>query len=393
MSAAAARVSSDPAPGAPAQPDRVLRLALSAFRNHVDVALAAGDAPFVGLVGPNGAGKTNILEAISLLSPGRSLRGASFDDIARIGDDRPWRAHLTLDAPYEPKIIAIGADRTEGGAWRRALLIDGAPLKASSGLADHVSVMWLTPAMDRLFAESPSSRRRFLDRMVFGLDPAQAARVSAYEKAMRERARLLRDRAGDAAWIGALERKMAELGVAVAAARLDWARHRADMAAMRPPAPFPRAELRIDGWVEDRLAESPALAVEDAFADALAAARGADQETPIGPHRSDMRATHGETGAPAERCSTGEQKAIVLAIALTHARLRMAIRGRAPVLLLDEVAAHMDARRRDDLFAALSDLGAQCWMTATEAAAFAALGERIALFEIAPGEARPARPN
>jgi DNA replication and repair protein RecF len=348
----------------------VSRLALTQFRSYATVRLEADGRPVV-LFGDNGAGKTNLLEALSFLAPGRGLRRARLAECDRLGGEGPWGVAATVEGPRGP--VRLGTGR-EPGAERRTVRVDGASAKGQAALAEHVNVVWLTPQMDGLFREGAGNRRRFLDRLVWGFDPEHAARVTVYDNALRERARLLKEGQGDPAWLGALEDRMARYGVAIAAARRDVA-SRIDGACAAVPSPFPHARLASLGAVETLLAEGPALAAEDRLREGLAASRRQDGESggaAAGPHRSDLAVTH-ESGIPAPQCSTGEQKALLVAILLAHARLQAGLRGATPLLLLDEVAAHLDEPRRDALFRALLEGGAQAWLTGTDASVFAPL--------------------
>ena len=357
------------------------RLVLTDFRNYRSARLDLEPGPVV-LTGPNGAGKTNLLEAVSFLSPGRGLRNARLTEIDRhgsAGGETGWAVAATVSTRRGP--VAIGTGRI-AAAERRAVRIDGETAKGQAALGERLGIVWLTPQMDRLFVEGPAGRRRLLDRLVLGLDPAHAGRVAAYEQAMRERSRLLRDGPNDRSWLTALEEVMAEKGVAVAAARRD-AVERLDRACAEAEGPFPRARLRLDGAVEAWLDDTPALAAEDRLKTELAASRPADALSGgagIGPHRSDLAVTLAGKGVAAETASTGEQKALLISIVLAHARLQRELRGEPPVLLLDEVAAHLDASRRDALFAALAALDGQFWLTGTEAALFAPLRRHDARF-------------
>jgi DNA replication and repair protein RecF len=348
------------------------------------------DARPVVLTGPNGAGKTNLLEAISFLAPGRGLRQARLSTIDRRGADgmRAWAVAARLARPDGGIELGTGRDpgpSGQGGGERRLVKIGGAFVAGQSALAEWLSVLWLTPQMDRLFLEGSGARRRFLDRLCYGLDAAHAGRVSAYEHAVRERARLLRDGRADAVWLGVLEEQAATLGVAIAATRRDLvARLNRVMAAAG--GPFPRGILRADGAAEDWLDGEPALAVEDRLRAALAESRGQDAAsgmTQWGPHRSDLAVSHAASAMPAAECSTGEQKALLLSVLLAQARLLAGERGLTPVLLLDEVAAHLDEQRRAALFEALLALGAQAWMSGTEPRLFDSLrGGRAQFFGI-----------
>jgi DNA replication and repair protein RecF len=364
--------------GAAAQRVGVTRLVLTDFRNYREARLTLGTEPVV-LTGPNGAGKTNLLEALSFLAPGRGLRGAKLTEIDRrpgSGCDPPdsgWAVAAVVATRQGELRVGTGRDRM--ARERRVVRIDGEPVRGQTVLGERLGVVWLTPPMDRLFSEGPSGRRRFLDRLVLGLDPAHASRVTAYEQALRERSHLLRDGAADAAWLGALEEVMAEQGVAVAAGRRDTVQ-RLDRACAEAEGPFPRAQLRLVGTVEGWLEEMPALAAEAKFVAALVTNRQSDGQAggaAIGPHRSDLAVSLAETGIAAEFASTGEQKSLLIAILLAYAALQQAMRGEPPLLLLDEIAAHLDASRRAALFEALVRLDSQAWLTGTDAALFAPL--------------------
>ena len=364
--------------GAAAQRVGVTRLVLTDFRNYHEARLTLGTEPVV-LTGPNGAGKTNLLEALSFLAPGRGLRSAKSTEIDRRpepgGDpgDSGWAVAAVVATRHGALRVGTGRDPT--ASERRIVRIDGEPVRSQASLGERLGVVWLTPPMDRLFLEGPSGRRRFLDRMVLGLDPAHASRVAAYEQALRERSHLLRDGPADSAWLAALEEVMAEQGVAVAAGRREIVQ-RLDRVCAEAEGPFPRARLTLVGIVEGWLEEMPALAAEARFKAALAANRASDGQAggaAIGPHRSDIAVSLVEKGVAAEFASTGEQKALLIAILLAHAALQQAMRGEPPLLLLDEVAAHLDASRRAALFEALVRLDGQAWLTGTDAALFAPL--------------------
>ncbi len=358
----------------------VTRLQLGDFRCYGDARIAVEPRSVV-LTGPNGAGKTNLLEAISFLAPGRGLRRARLGEIDRraspqaLASAGAWIVAASVASPRGTVRIGTGREATASGGERRIVRIDGGAAKSQAALAEHVNLVWLTPLMDRLFIEGGSARRRFLDRLVYGFDPAHAGRCAAYEQALRERGKLLREGPYDGAWLGALEENMAGHGIAIAVARLQVAA-RLDMACADGVAGFPRAALAVAGPVEEWLAEAPALAVEERLRERLLGGRRQDAESggaAFGPHRSDLRVRHAASGAPAEQCSTGEQKALLIAILLAHARLQTAARGAAPIMLLDEVAAHLDRTRRRALFAELEALGGQSWLTGTEEELFADL--------------------
>jgi DNA replication and repair protein RecF len=350
----------------------VTRLALADFRSYAALELDLDPAPVV-LTGPNGAGKTNLLEAVSFLAPGRGFRRVRLGEITRAGA-RGWSVFARIAKPDDTVEIGTGLvpPAEEGAVERRTVRIDGAESGGGAALAGVAALDWLTPQMDRLFLESPGGRRRFLDRLVYGMVPAHARHVAAFEKAMRERQQLLRAGSGDTAWLAALETTMAEMGVVVAAARRE-AMARLDAALSAADGPFPRALVAVSGYLEDALAGAPAVEVEDRYREALAAGRQRDADagtTALGPHRADLLARHGLKDMPAERCSTGEQKAILISIVLANARLTAARRGMPPILLLDEIAAHLDTARREALAQAILSLGAQAWATGTDAALF-----------------------
>ncbi len=365
------------------------------FRCYAQARLNLDGRPVV-LTGENGAGKTNLLEALSFLAPGRGLRWARLSEVTRIGAPaQTWAVAASLDAPHitgMPMRISTGLQPAEAGqaTERRTVRIDGASQSSSAILAQFLAVSWLTPDMDRLFAEGASGRRQFFDRLTLGFDSGHGARINAYERARQERSRLLRDemtgRRADPAWLAALEAAMAEHGVAVAASRCE-ALQRLAQALEVHSGPFPHALLALDGLLEDMLADAPAVDVEDRFRAVLAAARRRDKEAGRaleGPHRSDLLVWHGETRMPAGDCSTGQQKALLISIMLANARL-LAESGVTPLLLLDEVVAHLDARRRAAFYDAICDLGAQAWMTGTDRSLFEAMGARAQYFTVMDG--------
>lgn len=388
--------SSDAVSGAAPALLAVRQLRLSEFRNYRQLRLDCGLEPVV-LVGANGAGKTNLLEALSFLAPGRGLRRARLDDVchrprAAGSDDPPaasWAVAATLDTPDGRLAIGTGLEpaRTEGGLPRRVVRIDGRPASSQTALGRHVAAVWLTPQLDRLFLDGASERRRFLDRLVTALHPEHAGDVAAYENALRQRARLLGEGNRDPHWFTALEDTMARHGVALAAARADTVQ-RLDAAARLGVGPFPRASLAMAGEVDGWLATMAAIDAEDRLRASLAASRLRDAEagtTSCGPHRSDLAVRHLDLDLPAAEGSTGQQKAVLVSIALAHARLVALSRSRPPLLLLDEIAAHLDAERRVALFDEVVALGVQSWMTGTDAELFAPLAGRAQILRVADG--------
>ncbi|NML11889.1 DNA replication/repair protein RecF [Sphingobium sp. AR-3-1] len=332
------------------------RLTLSDFRNHAD-ALILPHHNFILLTGDNGAGKTNILEAVSMLAPGRGLRGAPLSAMARQEGGGGFGVAAEVDG------VVLGTGVTAGSPERRQVRIGGVASSANA-LADHLAIVWLTPAMDRLFLDSPGGRRRFLDRLTLALHPAHAMHSARYDAAMRARNRLLADlRRADPAWLSALEAQMGEHGAALAGARADLVARLNAMLADQPDEPFARPRIAIEGGE----------AGDDALADRLARERRRDAaagRTLSGPHRHDLSVIHIAKGQPAALCSTGEQKALLLSMLLAHAALVATTRGQPPVLLLDEVAAHLDPSRRSALFQRLRETGGQVWMTGTESSLF-----------------------
>ena len=377
----------------------VRALTLTRFRNYARASLEP-DRQAVVLTGENGAGKTNLLEAVSFLTPGRGLRRARLSEIDRIAGsgDRPgdaagsgpWAVAAAVDGKQGEVRIGTGRDGEAEGD-RRLVRIDGVAARGQAVLGEHVTVSWLTPAMDRLFSDSASGRRRFLDRLVYAFDGEHAGRINAYEHAWRERNRLIRDGRSDDAWFAAVEDRLATGGIAIAAARAALvARLNRLCAATR--APFPAAELALDGAVDRWIAAMPALEAEDRIRASLAGARSGSEDGE-GPHRTDLAVTHLPKSMPAGRCSTGEQKALLVGIVLAHARLQAIDAGAAPILLLDEVAAHLDDRRRSALFDAVLDLGGQAWLTGTDRSTFDPIADRARVFDVADGQIRPADPS
>ena len=374
-------------------PLAIRALKAAEFRSHRLARLTLDGRP-VALFGPNGAGKTNLLEAVSLLSPGRGLRGAKAEEFARRGGAGGWRIRAALDTPEGAREVVIGA----GPEGRRSVEIDG---KAASqtALGAVAPLLWLTPAMDRLWIEGAEGRRRFLDRATLSFDPAHAERSLAYEKAMRERNRLLKEETGEPAWLSALEARMAGAGAAIARARASCAARLAE-AQRDAKTLFPKAEIAIFDGMEQRIAAA-ADAIEttvgadayppeyeQALRETLRSRRGADAAAGralSGPHRADLEAVYAEKGAPARLCSTGEQKALLVSLVLANARALSAERGAPPLLLLDEVAAHLDAERRAALFDELCALGAQAWLTGVGPEPFAALGGRAQRVAVTDG--------
>tara|TARA_R110000824_G_scaffold118960_14_gene272067 strand:+ start:184928 stop:186118 length:1191 start_codon:yes stop_codon:yes gene_type:complete len=370
----------------------LLRLVVTDFRSYERAELLLDGRPVV-LVGDNGAGKTNLLEAISLLSPGRGMRGVPFAEIARDKGTGGWAVAATLENEYGATRIGTGLEAGDNSKARtRAVRIDGEQASSAGVLAQYARVVWLTPAMDRLFVEGASERRKFFDRLVMGFDPAHGTRVNAYERAMRERNRLLADENPDASWLDALEDQMAMHGVAVAAARNETLARMRGAIETESDTHFPRADIAIDGELEVALHQIAAVDVEEGFRKKLGNTRGRDAgagRTLEGPHRIDLLVRHVSKDREARACSTGEQKALLIGLMLANARL-LAGAGRPPLLLLDEIAAHLDEERRHALFDEILGLRLQAFMTGTEPALFDGMGARAQTFHIAQGAVQQA---
>lgn len=375
------------------RPDRVsvTRLQLSHFRNYERLSLQL-DTRHVVLTGENGAGKTNLIEAVSFLSPGRGLRRASYGDVTRTGAEDGFGIHVTLLGPLGEVEIGTGLAGNAPGDTARKVRINGAAAGAET-LLEYARILWLVPAMDGLFTGPAGDRRRFLDRMVLAIDPAHGRRVTDYEKAMRGRNRLLADGTTDGRWLSAIEAEMAELGTAIAAARAELVRLVDTMIERLPDdSPFPKADCRLEGELDMRIATVPAVDVEEEFRRALETGRPRDRaagRTLEGPHRTDLVVHHRPKTMPAAICSTGEQKALLIGLVLAHARLTGDLAGMAPIILLDEIAAHLDEGRRAALFSIIDDLGGQAFMTGTDRALFDSLGDRAQFFTVSAGQLEP----
>ncbi|MBR1205230.1 MULTISPECIES: DNA replication/repair protein RecF [unclassified Bradyrhizobium] len=372
-------------------PSRIHRLSLTHFRNYRTATLqVAGD--MVVLVGPNGAGKTNCMEAVSFLSPGRGLRRATLEDIADNQGDGSWAVSAEVEGALGLATLGTGIDPPTGEASNsRRCRIDREPVGSATAFGDHLRMVWLTPAMDGLFMGAASERRRFFDRLVLAIDSEHSSRVSALERSLRSRNRLLEVRNYDDHWCDAIERETAELAVAVAASRGQTAAKLAAMLHERGAASaFPSAEIMLDGWMENALLQEPATAVEDRYREILRASRPRDAaagRTLDGPHLTDLQVIYAPKSMPARDASTGEQKALLIGLVLAHATMVAEMTGIVPLLLLDEVVAHLDPNRRKALFDELAKLGAQVWMTGADPAAFVDIGPTGEIFDVESGRA------
>jgi DNA replication and repair protein RecF len=368
-----------------AQKTFLSRLQLTDFRNYAAASLSL-DERHVVLTGENGAGKTNLLEAVSFLSPGRGLRRAVLSDVSRVGATGGFAIFADVEGMDGDVAIGTGIEVGEESASRK-LRVNGTPAKSTEELSDHLRILWLTPAMDGLFTGSSSDRRRFLDRLVLSLDASHGRRASDFERAMRSRNRLLSEGRFDPSWLSAIEAQMASLGIAMAAARREMLGLLSRLSASTGETPFPSPLLALEGFLDD-MPDTSAAELEDLYLDMLGRSRGRDAaagRTLDGPHRSDLLVRHREKDMDAARCSTGEQKALLIGLILAHARLTADMTGYAPVLLLDEIAAHLDEGRRAALFDLVHGLGGQAFMTGTDRAMFSALGERAQFLTVSHG--------
>jgi DNA replication and repair protein RecF len=371
---------------------RIRRLTLNNFRSYhaaqIDIA-----ANLVVLVGPNGAGKTNLIEAISFLAPGRGLRRATLTEVAFMEGDGSWAMASDVEGALGLATLGTGIDApaNEDTTITRKCRIDREPVSSASAFADHLRVIWLVPAMDQLFTGPASERRRFLDRLALAVDAEHASRVSALERSLRSRNRLLEEPRPDPHWLDAIEHETAELAVAVAALRAETVTRLSAALAARRSSPFPSAEIALEGWMEKLLPQHSAREIEDRYRAVLHDNRARDAaagRTLDGPHLTDLVVAYAPKDIPAADASTGEQKALLIGLVLAHAGLIAEMIGFAPVLLLDEVVAHLDPGRRSALYAELETIGAQVFMTGADPAAFAEIGMRADIFDVSPGVVR-----
>ena len=374
----------------------IRRLTLTNFRSyHAAQVIVERPGPVV-VTGANGAGKTNLIEAISLLAPGRGLRRATLEELAFSEGDGAWAVSADIEGMLGLATLGTGIDPPAADALlnTRKCRVDRESVGSAAAFADHLRVVWLTPAMDPLFNGPASERRRFLDRLVLAVDAQHSGRVAALERSLRSRNRLLEDSPGDSHWLDAIEHETAEVAVAVAAARAETVKRlSAALDASRNQAPqFPQAQILLQGWMEELLPDHSAIEIEDQYRARLKENRARDAgagRTLDGPHLSDLTVSHAGKNIPAADASTGEQKALLIRLVLAHANLIKQMTGFAPLLLLDEVVAHLDPARREALYDALSSLGAQVWMTGADAAAFGAITDRARVFVVRSGTVQP----
>ena len=370
---------------------RIRRLTLTNFRSYHAASVDLGCAPVV-LVGANGAGKTNLIEAISFLTPGRGLRRATLDEVAFSEGDGSWAVAAEVEGALGLATLGTGiAAPAQDLPPQRICRIDREPVPSVTAFADHLRVIWLTPAMDRLFNEPASERRRFLDRLVLAVDAQHSSRVSALERSLRSRNRLLENPRPDLHWLDAVEHETAELAIAVAALRAETVRRLQGALRQRSAFPdgFPAADIALQGWIEQAVLDQPATEVEDRYRAQLRDNRGRDAQagrTLDGPHLTDLAVSYAAKNVPAADASTGEQKALLIGLVLAHAGLVGEMTGFAPILLLDEVVAHLDPARRNALYDALTKLGSQVWMTGADPAAFAGIAPHAQTLQITSGQ-------
>jgi DNA replication and repair protein RecF len=372
---------------------RIRKLTLSNFRNYHAAALEVGGDTIV-LIGPNGAGKTNLIEAISFLAPGRGLRRATLDEVALREGDGAWAVAAEIEGALGLATLGTGIERAaeDGTATTRKFRIDREPVGSAAAFADHLRVIWLVPAMDSLFVGAPSERRRFVDRLALAVDAEHGSRVNALERALRSRNRLLEEARPDSHWLDAVEHETAELAVAVAGLRVETVRRLEAVLASRKDAAFPPAEIALNGCLEQLVGAHPAGEIEQRYRAVLRDNRARDAaagRTLDGPHLTDFAVTYAAKGVAAADASTGEQKALLIGLILAQARLIAAMTSSPPVLLLDEVVAHLDPARRDALRVELATLGAQVWLTGADPALFAEMAAAATFIEVNAGRLQP----
>jgi DNA replication and repair protein RecF len=370
-------------------PARLRRIRLTNFRNYHTASLET-DAATIVLVGPNGAGKTNLIEAISFLAPGRGLHRATLDEVAFSEGDGSWAVSAEIEGALGLATLGTGIERPpDEGTVQRKFRIDREPVTSASAFADHLRVLWLVPSMDGLFTGAPSERRRFLDRLVLAVDADHGSRVNALDRSLRSRNRLLEEPRPDSHWLDAVEHETAELAVAVASLRAETVARLEAVLASRKDSAFPSAEIALEGWMEQLIPAHPAREIEERYRALLRDNRARDAaagRTLDGPHLTDLKVIYAPKAVAAADASTGEQKALLIGLVLAHARLIADMTGHAPLLLLDEVVAHLDPGRRGALQGELLQLGSQVWMTGADPALFAEVASDAARIEVKAGQ-------
>ncbi len=366
------------------------RLTLTNFRNYRAASLEVA-AKAIVRVGPNGAGKTNLIEAISFLAPGRGLRRATVDEVAFSEGDGSWAVAAEIEGALGLATLGTGVEAgvDDGATAQRKCRIDREPVASAAAFADHLRVVWLTPAMDALFVGAPSERRRFLDRLVLAVDAEHGGRVNALERSLRSRNRLLEEPRPDSHWLDAVEHETAELAVAVAGLRVETVRRLEKALKARAGSAFPPADIALDGWMEQLMPTHPAAEIEERYRAVLRDNRSRDAaagRTLDGPHLTDLKVGYAAKAIAAADASTGEQKALLIGLVLAHSKLIAEMTGHAPILLLDEVVAHLDPSRRDALHGELDALGTQVWMTGADPALFVEVADDAAIVEVNAGE-------
>jgi DNA replication and repair protein RecF len=367
---------------------RLRRIRLTNFRNYHAASLET-DAAMIVLVGPNGAGKTNLIEAISFLAPGRGLHRATLDEVAFSEGDGSWAVSAEIEGALGLATLGTGIEPPpDEGTVQRKFRIDRETVASASAFADHLRILWLVPAMDGLFTGAPSERRRFLDRLVLAVDAEHGSRVNALDRSLRSRNRLLEEPRPDPHWLDAVEHETAELAVAVASLRAETVQRLQAVLTSRSGSAFPTAEIALDGWMEQLFPAHPAREIEERYRTLLRDNRPRDAaagRTLDGPHLTDLKVIFAPKGVAAADASTGEQKALLIGLVLAHARLIADMTGHSPILLLDEVVAHLDPARRGALQGELAQLGTQVWMTGADPALFAEIGPDATFVEVNAG--------
>lgn len=368
---------------------RIHRLTLTNFRSYHAAQIEIGQPGPVVLTGPNGAGKTNLIKSISYFAPGRGLRRATVEEVAFSEGHGGWAVSAEVEGMLGLATLGTGVEPAGPDAPpSRKCRVDRESVSSAAAFADHLRVIWLVPSMDMLFNGPAAERRRFLDRLVLAVDAGHSTRVNAFERSLRSRNRLLEEGTNNSHWLNAVERETAELAVAVAALRVETVRRLQGALAIDSGSPFPAAAIALEGWMEALLPDHPAVEVEDRYRAVLRDNRARDAaagRTLDGPHLSDLVVTHVAKNIPAAGASTGEQKALLIRLVLAHAGLVAEMTGHTPILLLDELVAHLDPGRRAALYDALAVLGTQVWMTGADPAAFNDIAERAQVFEVRPG--------